>query len=57
MLGNSITIQALIKKIEDAVAVHDERQECWWYGRIATLSVHFEPIDDELNDFEDEYPG
>jgi hypothetical protein len=55
MLGNSISMQGIIKKIEDAVAVHDERQELWWYGRIATLAIHFEPLDDEFDDFEDEY--
>lgn len=53
MLGSSISIQALIKKIDKATLVHDIRQINWWYGRIFNLAVHFEPIPDD--DFDNDY--
>ena len=55
MLGNSVTYQALITKITKAGKKHDIAQQTWWSGRMATLIIHFEPIDDE--DFEDSYTG
>ena len=63
LLGNVITFNALYKKITEAEDADNQRELMYWYGRLCTLIINFDPIpEDELEfqkiDPEDEFvPG
>jgi len=49
LLGNVITFNALYKKITEATDADNGRELMYWYGRLCTLVINFDPIPkDEL---------
>lgn len=49
LLGNVITFNALYKKITEATDAENGRELMYWYGRLCTLVINFDPIPkDEL---------
>ena len=49
LLGNVITFNALYKKITESSDAGNMLEQMYWYGRLCTLIINFDPIpEDEL---------
>ena len=63
LLGNVITFNALYNKITDAADSDNLREQVYWYGRLCTLIINFDPIPEDqlefkkLNDTDKFVPG
>lgn len=47
VLGNSITLNSIYKKISDAKAANDTVATYYWYGRLANILVIFNPLKED----------
>ena len=47
LLGNSITLNSIYKKITDAKAANDTVASYYWYGRLFNILVVFSPLKED----------
>ena len=47
LLGNSITLNSIYKKIQDAKAANDTVATYYWYGRLTNILVIFSPLTED----------
>jgi len=57
LLGNVITFNALYNKIVEATRAGNEREMMYWYGRLCTLLINFEPIPEDQLEFDSATPS
>jgi hypothetical protein len=52
LLGGAITFNALYRKIKEADEAENVREMYFWYGRLTTLIVNFDPIPEDNLEFD-----
>lgn len=52
LLGNVITFNSLYKKITEAEDADNQRELMYWYGRLCTLIINFDPIPEDQLEFQ-----
>jgi hypothetical protein len=52
LLGGAITFNALYRKIKEADEAENVREMYFWYGRLTTLIINFDPIPEDNLEFD-----
>lgn len=50
VLGNVITVNSLMTKIEDAKEINDTVAVYYWYGRLANVMFIFDPVEETFEE-------